>query len=286
MHCLQAPLAYGKRIKKAGGDFTAQDLRNQTESILPSHNEDIKNFMKTRDTKTRISQEILDPWFNAREVDGKLDPDGALTTICEAAGLGRKIVEGNMLITKPRPHGNTEPSRYAVEGYDGYPTVGRHGEVNTLLSFNETFGPVIEIILNTTDSTTTPTLRVRVPCYQNESLDGKMACTPGTPARSYTIDGKPEVSTAYRNSEVTQQGIEELKREPHRDDTWITIITGTESNSILYEKALMAPEPTTHRVEYTVELGHRAIGPTQAGYIKSRQKSKNKNKQKRSTLPT
>ena len=67
MHCLQAPLAYAKKIKKAGGDFTAQDLRNQTESILPSHNEEINNFMKTRDTKTRISQEILDPWFNARE---------------------------------------------------------------------------------------------------------------------------------------------------------------------------------------------------------------------------
>ena len=122
--------------------------------------------MKTRDTKTRLSQEILDPWFSAREVDGELDPDEALTTICEAAGLGRKIVEGNMLITKPRPQGNTDPSCYAVEGYDGYHTVGRHGEVNTLLNFDETFGPVLEVILNTTDSKTTPTLRVRAPCME------------------------------------------------------------------------------------------------------------------------
>ena len=42
LHCLEAPLAYAKKIKKAGGDFTAQDLRNKTESILPSPSEEIK----------------------------------------------------------------------------------------------------------------------------------------------------------------------------------------------------------------------------------------------------
>ena len=88
--------------------------------------------MKTRDTKNKISQEISDPWFGAREVDGELDPDEALTAICEAAGLGRKIKEGDMLITKPRPQGNTDPSCYAVEGYDKCTAVSRVGEANTL----------------------------------------------------------------------------------------------------------------------------------------------------------
>ena len=46
LHCLEAPLAYAKKIEKVGGDFTAQDLRNKTESILPSHSEEIKNFIK------------------------------------------------------------------------------------------------------------------------------------------------------------------------------------------------------------------------------------------------
>jgi hypothetical protein len=41
-----------------------------------------------------------------------------------------------------------------------------------------------------------------------------MAWTPTTPTRNYTLGGKPEVSTAYRNSEVTQQGIEELRESP------------------------------------------------------------------------
>ena len=99
-----------------------------------------------RDAKNRKSQEISDPWFGAREVDG-LDSDDALAAICEVAGLGRKVGEGDMLITKSRPQGNTDPLCYAVEGYDGYPTVGRFGEADTLLNFDETFGPVLEIVL-------------------------------------------------------------------------------------------------------------------------------------------
>ena len=71
-----------------------------------------------------------------------------------------------MLITKPRPQGNIDPLCYAVEGYDGYPTVGRFGEVNTLLNFDETFGPVLEFVLNITNFKGTPTLAVRVPSYQ------------------------------------------------------------------------------------------------------------------------
>ena len=117
-----------------------------------------------------------------------------------------------------------------------------HGEVNNLLIFNETFGPVVEIIVNTLDSNFTPTVRVRVPSYQTETLDGK-AWTPTTPLRSYTLEGKPEVSTAYRTGVLSSIGIEELQKQPHREDTWITVITGTESNSILYEKVQMAPDP-------------------------------------------
>ena len=53
-HCLEEPLSYAKSTKKAGGDFTAQDLRNKTESILPSHSEEVKNFIKARDAKNEI----------------------------------------------------------------------------------------------------------------------------------------------------------------------------------------------------------------------------------------
>jgi hypothetical protein len=128
-------------------------------------------------------------------------------------------------------------------------------------------------VLNTAYFKGTPTLRVRVPCYQNESLKGKLAWTAGTPERIYTLDGKPDLASAYRNCEVTQQGISALKKDAQREDTWITIITGTESNSILYEKALMTPEPTTHRVEYTVDLGQRIIGPSPGGVYKHMSKN-------------
>ena len=105
-----------------------------------------------------------------------------------------------MLITKPRPQGNTNPLCYAVEGYDGYPKPPGQkssNEVNCLLNFDETFGPVLEIALKTTNFKGTPTLAVRVPCYPNESLDGKSAWTPGTPEKTYTIDGRPDLAEAF-----------------------------------------------------------------------------------------
>ena len=83
--------------------------------------------MQERDTKIRISKVIVDPWFNAREADGKLDPNKELATICDAAGLPRKLKVEDMLITKPRPQNNTDPKCYAAEGYNGYPTKGMHG---------------------------------------------------------------------------------------------------------------------------------------------------------------
>ena len=99
MHCLKAPTAYANKTKKAGGNSTAEDLWNQTETILPSHHEETKNFMQERDTKIRISKVIVDPWFHAREADGRLDPNEALATICDAAGLPRKLKVEDMLIT-------------------------------------------------------------------------------------------------------------------------------------------------------------------------------------------
>ena len=112
--------------------------------------------------------------------------------------------------------------------------------------------PFLEIALKTTNFKGTPTLAVRVPCYQNESLDGKLAWTPETPEKIYTIDGRPDLAEAFRKFDATQEGIKALKRDGQREYTWITIITGTECNSILYEKLQMAPAPTTHK---TVELG-------------------------------
>ena len=52
-HCLEKPSAYAKSIKAAGGNFSAHDLRNKTETILPSHTQEIEDFMKKRDTKNK-----------------------------------------------------------------------------------------------------------------------------------------------------------------------------------------------------------------------------------------
>ena len=52
LQCLKAPAAYAE---KAGGNSIAEDLRNRVESILPSHLEGNKDFMKERDTKIRVS---------------------------------------------------------------------------------------------------------------------------------------------------------------------------------------------------------------------------------------
>ena len=71
--------------------------------------------MKKRDTKNKISQEISDPWLDVDESNF----DDALEAICEVVGLCRKVDEGDMLITKPRPQGNTIPHCYAVEGFYG-----------------------------------------------------------------------------------------------------------------------------------------------------------------------
>ena len=94
-----------------------------------------KKIMKERDTKIRISKEIEDPWFNARDADGKLDSYIDLATICDVAGLPRKLKLEDMLITKPRPQDNTDPKCYAVEGNNG------RGEVNNLFSFQRNLRP-------------------------------------------------------------------------------------------------------------------------------------------------
>ena len=118
-----------------------------------------------------------------------------------------------------------------------------------------------------------------MPSYQTETLDGE-AWTPTTPLRNYTLKGKPEVSTAYRTGDLSRIGIEELQKQPHREDTWITVITGTESNSILYENLLMAPDPKTHGVDYTVELEQRTIGPSSGGVYKKSTKTQRQKQEK------
>ena len=52
LQCMRAPAEY------AGGNSIAQDLRGRVDSVLPSHEEGKINFMKERDTKMRVSQEI------------------------------------------------------------------------------------------------------------------------------------------------------------------------------------------------------------------------------------
>jgi hypothetical protein len=86
--------------------------------------------MKERDTKIRISQEIEDPWYSVRDADGKLDSFIDLATICDVAGLTRKLELEDILITKPRPQDKTDPRCYAVEGNNG------RGEINNLLTFD------------------------------------------------------------------------------------------------------------------------------------------------------
>ena len=174
--CLEKPTEYANGIVAAGGNFSAHDLRNRTESILPSHTQEIKDFVKKRDTKNKISQEVFDPWL---EVD-EAHCDDALEAICEVAGLSRKVELGDMLITKPRPLNNTTPLCLAVEGFDSYPKPIENrsaNKVNCVLNFDETFGPVLEIATNFKG---TPTLAVRVPCYEAETMDGKLAWTPGS----------------------------------------------------------------------------------------------------------
>ena len=41
-HCLEKPTAYSKSIKAVWGNFSARDLRNKTETIRPSHSQEIK----------------------------------------------------------------------------------------------------------------------------------------------------------------------------------------------------------------------------------------------------
>jgi hypothetical protein len=57
-HCLEKPSAYAKGIKAAGGNFSAHDLRNKTETILPSHPQEIKDFMKKCDAKKKLSRDF------------------------------------------------------------------------------------------------------------------------------------------------------------------------------------------------------------------------------------
>ena len=132
--------------------------------------------MKERDTKIRVSQQVEDPWWRYR--DSFIDS----TTACEVAGLPRKLEEGDMLITKPRPQTNTDPRCYAVEGNNG------RGQVNSLLSYDDFFGPVLEIRVIMLEDNLTPTVRVKVPNYQSHTINGK-AMTPTSPLRHYSLTG-------------------------------------------------------------------------------------------------
>ena len=156
--CLDKPAEYANNLVKAGGNFTAHDLRNKTESIRPSQVEAIKASMKERDTKIEVSQRF-DPgtWL---EVEGN-NLDDALDAICENAGLSRRIEKGDMLITKPRPP-NNDPLCLAIEGYDSYPKALSLNAVNAVLDYDEKFGPVLEVAYNFLGI---PTLAVRVPWF-------------------------------------------------------------------------------------------------------------------------
>ncbi len=217
--------------KDAAGKSIAQDLRGRVDSVLPSHEEGKINFMKERDTKMRVSQEIEDPWAGLR--DSGIDSNQA----CEVVGLPHLKV-GNMLITKPRPQTNTDPQCYAVEGNNG------RGQVNCLLAYDEIFGPVLEIKTVMLEADSTPTVRVRVPNYQSHTIEGD-AITPFSAPRHYSLKGQPAVSERYQTDEWwyhrTQVKSPEVVEE--REDTWITVITGTHVIFSFHEKVQMAPPP-------------------------------------------
>jgi hypothetical protein len=227
LQCLKALAAYAE---KAGGNSIAEDLRNRVQSILPSHHEGKKDFMKERDTKIRVSQQVEDPWSSCREtfIDS--------TNACEVAGLPRKLKEGDMLITKPRPQTNTDPRCYAVEGNN------ERGQVNSLLSYDEVFSPVLEIKVIMLEDNLAPTVRVKVPNYQSHTINGE-AMTPISPLRHYSLTGQPEVSNRYRTKEVSWSDVADLHSKEARENTWITVITGTQSIFSFHEKVQMAPMP-------------------------------------------
>ena len=198
--------------------------------MLPSHQEGKINFMKERDTKMRVSQQIEDPW--ARYRDSFIDSNQT----CEVAGLPRKLKEGDMLITKPRPQTNTDPKCYAVEGNN------ERGQVNCLLAYDEIFGPVLEIKTIMLGDNLTPTVRVKVPNYQSHTIEGE-AKTPISPLRHYSLKGQPEVSNRYRTKEVSWSDVAKLHSKEDRENTWITVITGTHVIFSFHEKVQMAPPP-------------------------------------------
>ena len=127
--------------------------------------------MKERDTKIRVPQQVEDPWLRCK--DSFIDS----TTACEVAGLPRKLEEGDMLITKPRSQTNTDPRCYAVEGNNG------RGQVNNLLSYDEIFGPVLEIKVIMLEDNLTPTVRVKMPNYLSDTSNGE-AWTPTSPLKN------------------------------------------------------------------------------------------------------
>ena len=94
----------------------------------------------------------------------------------------------------------------------------------------------------------TPTVRARVPNYRSDTLNGE-AWTPTSPLRQYSLKGQPEVSTKYRTGDINSSEFAELQSQPIREHTWITVITGTQSNSSLYEKVRMAPRPRHYAIE-------------------------------------
>ena len=55
-------------------------------------------------------------------------------------------------------------------------------------------------------------------------MDGKLAWTPGSADKIYTIDGRPDLAEAFRNFDAEKDGAHSLKRDNQEEDTWITIV--------------------------------------------------------------
>ena len=81
-----------------------------------------------------------------------------------------------------------------------------------------------------------------MPNYQSHTVEGE-AKTPISPLRHYSLKGQPEVSERYRTKEVTLSEVAELHSKEDRENTWITVITGTHVIFSFHEKAKMAPPP-------------------------------------------
>ena len=133
--CSEKTAEYSNNLVKAGGNFTAHDLRDKTVSILPSHVDAINAFLTERDTKIEESQRF-DPaaWL---DIGAGEDLHDALDAICENAFLNRRITTGDMLVTKPRPSHHRDEKCLAIEAYDSYPRANSENVVNAVFNFDE-----------------------------------------------------------------------------------------------------------------------------------------------------